>query len=268
MEVALVVGHAPRRTAGRRAPWARTPGSSTGRPGRETARRNGRRRRRSVRRAATPGSVPSTIGLRYSRHPRIADQRATQSAAERSSAGCAPSLEIDSIRSSSQSCCELRLSDRVALGVLATGDVDQRQDRQHQRDAEGDDEDRGQRAVVPGGGLLISRRWRRMQPPGGPARGTTRDTNSGARASPVDDAAGSLPSAPGWTSPGRPPGRWPEPTLRCSYLLAPRSSPPSPPHGDGVTRARVSAPSCRSWRPRCGAREPGATPRGAGRAGR
>ena len=124
VEVALVVGDA----AGVQPPVAhgraRTRGSSTARrrPA-ATGRRSGRRRSRSGRPPRDAGMMPSTIGLRYCGSdvcvPPI--RSAIQSAAARSSSGWAPSLEIDSIRSSSQSCCQLRLSDRRGSGCACHG---------------------------------------------------------------------------------------------------------------------------------------------------
>src|SRR5207342_2039396 len=95
--------------------------------------------------------VPSTTGLPWAsvmEPPPI--RAAIHSAASRSSAGCAPSLETDSIRRSSPSSARAA-SVVVRLGVLATGDVDQREEAEDQRDREGDHEDRVERPVMPGG---------------------------------------------------------------------------------------------------------------------
>src|SRR4249920_552467 len=95
--------------------------------------------------------VPSTTGLPCASvisPPPISS--AIHSAAWRSSAGCAPSLETDSIRRSSPSSASAA-SVVVTLGVLATGDVDQREEAEDHGDREGDHEDRVERPVMPGG---------------------------------------------------------------------------------------------------------------------
>src|SRR5690348_10236995 len=75
--------------------------------------------------------------------------RAIHSAASRSSAGWASSLETDSMRMNSASSASA--ASVVALGVLATGDVDQREEAQDHGDRQGDHEDRVERPVMPGG---------------------------------------------------------------------------------------------------------------------
>ena len=107
------------------------------------------------RRSATGGRdqrVDQRVSVGLATVPPPTMRAASQSAAWRSSGACWPSLDTDSIASSSLSSSSWGGSVRAA-GVLATGDVDQRQHRQDRGDAERDHEDGVDGVVVAGRGV-------------------------------------------------------------------------------------------------------------------
>ena len=157
----------------------------------------------------------------------------------------------------------------VLAGVLADRDVDQRQHRQDQRDAERDDEDRGRACsraprasrcrVVAAAQATAGRSSEEHE---GDERGEASQTAHGVNLR-TDDARQTTIGGHGSTStptndPESPP-RLPAPSWRCPTCWRATTSPPfARIAAAGVPRARASRRRCcRCWRRRCGGRASG-----------